>query len=222
MKKELIIISGPQAAGKSTIIANVCAHLQALSPVLESGRHKMPLMFPLQESRQIIAHKEMLLGAIFMTQAQEEWVAECDLARMDIMRRPSSRKIIYLDECNIFTIAHARAHGIKDIYRHWKDYMWRLEELNAKVIFLDIDPELSWERRWRKYEQRLVYFHANQHKSIMKRYRDYLNKLRPALLEVYEKLPLQKEFVDARVPEKVVLQQVIGALSKLSGLIKTH
>jgi thymidylate kinase len=219
---ELIIISGPQAAGKSTIISKACAYFQALSPVFETKKRKMPLIFPLQESRQIIAHKDMLLGAIFMTKEQEEWVAGCDLERMDMMRRISSRRVIYLDECNIFTIAHAKAHGIKDIYRHWKDYSWRLEDLNAKVIFLDIDPELSWERRWRKYEQRLIYFHANRHKSIMRRYREYLEKLRPALLEVYEKLPLPKVLINARVPEKEVLQQVIVALTKLSDSFNSH
>ena len=98
-----------------------------------------------------------------------------------------------------------------------------MESSNLVVsIFLDIDPELSWERRKRKYEQRLIYFPAKSHKSIMEKYRAYLERLRPLLLDVYENLPFPKELINARMPEKNVLQEVIGALTKLSDSFKNH
>ena len=218
---ELIIIAGPQAAGKSTIISQICSQYQAVSPFISSSKKRKPILFPLQESRQIIAHKEILLGAIFMTAEQEEEVVNCDLGRMDLILRRSRERVIYLDECNIFTIAHAMAHGVKDINKHWSEYIVHLEKLNAKIIFLNIDPEISWERRCRKYEQRLVYFPVNRHKAIMRRSREYLKRLHPLLLSVYHRLPFSKEMLDGKMPQQEAIQKVSGALVRMSKYLKS-
>lgn len=213
---ELIIVAGPQAAGKSTAISQICSQYQAVLPLIGQLGRKIPPILPLQESRQIIAHKDILLGAIFMTTEQEEWVVSCDLTRMDlILARPKNR-VVYLDECNIFTIAHAMAHGVSQVERHWSEYVTRLKRLKAKVIFLDVDPEVSWERRRRKYEQRLVYFPRKRHRSIMRAYHKYLKKLHPLLLDVYHRLPFPKELIDGRLPEKNIILEVSSALTRLS------
>jgi thymidylate kinase len=217
---ELIIIAGPQAAGKSTAISQLCSQYQIVSSFLNRARKKIPAIFPLQESRQIIAHKDVLLGAIFMTPEQEEEVVECDLARMDLILSRRRDHLIYLDECNVFTIAHALAHGVKGVEKHWLEYIARLQRLRAKVIFLDVDPEISWERRHKKYQQRLIYFPANQHKAIMERYRAYLERLHPLLLDVYRRLPFPKELLDGRMSEKNIIQEISGALLRLSGSLK--
>ena len=217
---ELIIIAGPQAAGKTTAVSQICSYFSALSPILNSSGRKIPPIFPLQESRQIIVHKDILLGAIFMTPEQEEEVVACDLARMDLILSRSRDRLVYLDECNIFTIAHATAHGVAGVENHWQEYISRLNQLNAKIIFLDVGPEISWERRRRKYEQRLIYFPANRHESIMRRYREYLARLHPILLDVYHRLPFPKEIIDARKPEKDVIQGITSALTKLSDTLK--
>jgi thymidylate kinase len=217
---ELIIVAGPQAAGKSTIINQICSQYQNISPFFGNARKRIPPIFPLQESRQIIAHKDMLLGAIFMKPEQEREVVLCDLARMDLMLARRRDRLIYLDECNIFTIAHAVAHGVKEVRSHWAEYVSRLQGLNTKVIFLDVPPEVSWERRRRKYEQRLVYFPGNRHRSIMRRYKEYLTRLHPLLLDVYRRLPFPKEMLDGQLPEKDLIQKVSGVLIRLSISLK--
>lgn len=217
---ELFIVAGPQAAGKTTIVNHICSHFQALSPVLNSANRRIPPMFPLQESRQIIVHKNVLLGGIFMTPEEEQEVVACDLARMDLILNRSKEDIIYLDECNIFTIAHAMAHGVKKIEKHWREYIECLQKLNAKVVFLNVNPEISWERRRRKYQQRLIYFPFNRHQEIMRRYYEYLKRLHPLLLDVYHRLPFPKKILDANLPEKDVVQEVSGALIKLSNSLK--
>jgi|ERR1035437_581190 thymidylate kinase len=211
---ELIIIAGPQAAGKSTAIARLNEQYQSISPLF--GRRQKPLIFPLQESRQIVVHAHMLLGAIFMTPEHEQEVVAWDFKRMDTLAERKKDRIVYLDECNVFTIAHAMAHGIDAVKIHWSDYVQRLQRLNAKVIFLNVPPDLSWERRRRRYEQRLVYFPKKEHGRIMASYKNYLAQVHPLLKDVYSRLPIPKRFIDARQPNKVVLEEVSQSLAELS------
>jgi len=218
---ELIIIAGPQAAGKTTTIIHLCSEYQSMSPLFSCANKKLPPIFPLQESRQIIVHRDILLGAIFMTAEQEEDIIACDLGRMDlILKHAREKHIIYLDECNIFTIAHAVAHGVKSVEKYWQEYVDRLTRLNAKVIFLDVDPETSWERRRAKYQQRLVYFPTNRHKSIMRRYQEYLKRLHPLLLDVYERLPFPKQMLSSHTLGKDKVQSFAEALIKISDSFK--
>lgn len=80
----------------------------------------------------------MLLGAIFMSEERELEVVQCDFGRMDLILKRTHKRLIYIDECNIFTIAHAAAHGIRQVEKYWDEYVDRLQKLRAKVIFLDV------------------------------------------------------------------------------------
>lgn len=158
----------------------------------------------------------MHLGAIFMTLQHEREVVRCDLARMDIILKRTRDHLIYIDECNLFTIAHAAAHGIKNIERYFDRYMLRLEKLKAKIIFLDIPPELSWERRKPVYEQRLVYFGKNRRTKIMERYHAYQQRTYPLLRAIYDRLPCPKIMIDARMSEGLLTEEVSRAVMHFS------
>lgn len=211
---EMVIIAGPQAAGKSTVIASLDECCRTGCPF--SSNRKPPVLFPLQESRQIVVHANMLLGAIFMRPEHELEVVRCDLRRMDQILAHSRNRLVYLDECNVFTIAHAVGHGVGDIEKYRDEYLRRLEKLNAKVVFMDLPPEISWARRWRKYEQRLIYFPKGQHRAILQKYKDYMEKTHGLLREVYERLPFAKETVDASLPQEEVLRAIYQSLARLS------
>ena len=211
---ELIIIAGPQAAGKSTVISNLVEQYRSVAPLF--GKAKRPLIFPLQESRQIIVHTHMLLGAIFMNTKHEREVVQCDFRRMRTISGREDGRLVYLDECNIFTIAHAKAHGISDIESFWNQYITHLQKLNAKVIFLDIPSGVSWERRRRKYEERLIYFPKRDHARLMQAYENYLTRVQPLLHEVFDQLPLPKKMIDASQSSKDVLLEVSHSLVALS------
>lgn len=212
--RELVIIAGPQAAGKSTIISGLSEQYHGVLPLF--NRRCPPRLFPLQESRQIVVHKYALLGAIFMTREHELEVAECDLGRMDLILGRARNHLVYIDECNVFTLAHAAAHGITGLDFLWDEYMTRLEKLNAKVIFIDVPPEISWERRRAKYEQRLVYFEKRRHKGIISLYHDYIVGTYERLKDVYRRVLLPKEMVDGRQSKENVLRAVSEILAKLS------
>lgn len=220
--REYIIIAGPQAAGKSTVITQLSEQYRNIVPFLSRASKKIPvLLLPLQESRQIIVHKNVIFGAIFMSQEDEEQVVRCDLRRMDLIlkrQESQSQSLIYLDECNVFTIAHAAAHGVTQIGAFRREYIQRLERLNAKIVFLDIQPQVSWSRRKRRYEERLVYFPEDQHKEIMTRYQEYIEKLYPALLNLYNELPFPKRMISADCTLPILLQRVSEALVQLSSL----
>lgn len=207
----IIVIAGPQGAGKSTVITKLSHQLSTVAALFPG--QKAPLFFPLQESRQIVVHKHMLLGAIFMGKQHEQEIVACDLERMDVMlerafKNVIYREVVYLDECNVFTIAHALAHGAVELQQHWDEYVTRLAKLNAAVIFLDVPPNVSWDRRRARYEQRLVYFPSEQHEGILQKYRNYLVKLHPLLLDVYQRLPFPKVMVDGCCPEDNVIRTV--------------
>lgn len=212
--KKFIVIAGPQAAGKSTVISNINDQYQSFSPMFAAlGKPDLPFLFPLQESRQMIVHRDVVLGGIFMTGEQETDVVQYDLRRMNIILSQPHDNLVYLDECNIFTLAHARAHGFKGVDVFFDEYIKLLEKLQAAVIFLDVSPDISWERRKSRYEQRLVCFPREQHLQIMKEYFEYLQKLYPKLLEVYDSLLLPKIMIDAKMPKQNVVQAVNKALA---------
>ena len=211
---EIVIIAGPQAAGKSSVITSLDRQYRDVTKYF-CGK-KGALLFPMQESRQIIVHKHMLLGAIWMTKEHEREVVDCDMERMDLILKRNEKELVYVDECNVFTIAHAVAHGIIEVEQYWYEYMLRLDRLKAKVLFLNIPVEISWERRRVHYERRLVYFSKDQHQSIMRRYRDYLDIMRLSLIDVYKRLPFPKSMIDANCSKEQVLAKVNQSLTELS------
>ncbi len=214
--KRFIIIAGPQAAGKTTVISALNEHYENLSPVIAAlGQQSLPFLFALQESRQLMVHKEVVLGGIFMTLEQELEVIKWDLDRMDLILGQKHDNLVYLDECNIFTIAHAKAHGLDLAEEYWLEYIARLEKLQAGIIFLDVPLQLSWERRQHRYQQRLVCFAESERTKIIGQYYEYLKKLRPALIAIYERLSVPKIMIDASSSKTVVIQKVGKALTEL-------
>jgi thymidylate kinase len=215
--KRFIVIAGPQAAGKTTVISALNEQYQNLSSLITFfGQHSLPFLFPLQESRQIMIHRDVVLGGIFMTPEQELEVIKWDLNRMDLILAQKHDNLVYLDECNVFTIAHALAHQFARAEDYWDEYMARLEKLQAGVIFLDVPFQLSWDRRQHRYKQRLVCFPESDHARIMEEYYFYLVKLGPELLKIYERLTIPKIKIDASLPKNTVMQNVSKALAELA------
>ncbi len=207
----IVIVAGPQSAGKSTVLTKLNYQPAAVAPLFPGGT--APFLFPIQESRQIVVHKHMLLGGIFMSLENEREVVACDLERMDRMLEQDQTRFIYLDECNIFTVAHAAAHDMFDIQGYWDKYIQRLTKLKASVIFIDIPPSISWERRLPRYQQRLVYFPREQHEEILARYQAYLEDLHPRLHDVYSRLPFPKAMLNGLHSEENVLRAVCQEIS---------
>ena len=141
MAIEYFVLAGPQAAGKSTVGQELCS---ADSRII-----------PLEESRQLVIHNSGKKGAIFMTDLDELEVIHHDMTRMFTILGQDRKDRIYLDETSVFTLGHARAHGIDLVEGYFRQYCDLLTKLNAGIIFVDVPPDVSWERRRYRYAQRL-------------------------------------------------------------------
>ena len=135
MAVRYLILAGPQAAGKSTAQMALCS--------------EEPSIISLEESRQIIVHRHQRKGAIFMTKDDELEVIHHDMHRMFRILDETVRDQVYVDETNVFTLGHALAHGIDLLDGYFRQYVDMLSRLGTALLFLDVSPEVSWEKRSR-------------------------------------------------------------------------
>ncbi len=192
MSIEYFVLAGPQAAGKSTLCQHIC-----------SGNSTL---IPLQESRQVIIHNCGKKGAIFMNYLDELEVIHYDMTRMFTILGQERRGSSYIDETNVFTLGHARAHGIDLVDGYFRQYLDLLKRFKAAVIFIDVPPTISWDRRRYRYAQRLWDFADQEREETMTRYRTYLDRLYPELLEIYDRLDLPKVKIDGSQTAEEVLR----------------
>lgn len=204
--KRIVILSGPQAAGKSTSLNKLHGFLTHLYPCFTDHKEIAPII--LQEARQIVVHKYHTKGAIFLTPEQEKEMIAIDFIRMEEILRELDDTLLYFDECNIFTLAHAKAHGVDLIDEYLPRYLEILNKLHATVIFLDIHPNISWERRKDAYKSRLHRFPEKERDGLFERYHQYLNTLHPALNDLYEKIDLPKTRINADDKHENVMQKI--------------
>jgi thymidylate kinase len=197
------VIAGPQAAGKSTLVNAISS--------------ERPAIITLEESRQIIVHKYQRKGAIFMTRDDEVEVIHHDMTRMfSIIGGDSRDRVeVYLDETNVFTIGHARAHGIDLVAGYYKQYCDMLARLQCAVLFLDVPPDISWSRRRHRYLQRLWDFEPNERNDLMARYEDYLRRLYPELQRIFDHLACPKRRIDATGTPDQVLRAALKTFHEL-------
>ena len=185
MALSYLVLAGPQAAGKSTA---------------QKAIARAATITPLEEARQIVVHRHRLKGAIFMNKHHELEVINIDMHRMTrIMDTPRGERG-FLDETNVFTMGHALAHGIDLVEGHYRQYMDMLKRLDARILFIDVPPWLSWERRKPRYEERLIGFAEEARQARLSEYRGYLDRLYPQLVSIYERLELPKIRVDGSRP----------------------
>ena len=210
--KRLVVISGPQAAGKSTSIKKIHQLLTDVYPCFPGAKPIVP--FALQEARQIVVHKYHAMGAIFLTEEQELEMIDIDFGRMKTILGELDYRLLYIDECNIFTLAHAKAHGINLTDVYFPQYIEYLQKLNAHFIFLNIPPETSWARRKESYQSRMFRFPESERKGIMERYFGYLETLHPALNEIFDKIDLPKIKIDARASNEKVVKEIMNFLAE--------
>lgn len=198
-----LVIAGPQAAGKSTLVNAVAS--------------QKPAIITLEESRQIIVHKYQRKGAIFMTRDDEIEVIHQDMTRMFsiIGKGSGGTGGAYVDETNVFTLAHARAHGIDLVAGYYKQYCDMLARLQGAVLFLDVPPALSWSRRRHRYLQRLWDFEPSERDDLMAKYEEYLERLHPELNDIFDRLPCPKRRVDATGAPDEVLRFALHAFREL-------
>ncbi len=193
MEASYFVIAGPQAAGKTTTIEYLSKIYRNSNSFNDCRRFSF-----FKEGREIINKKYSIGGAIAMTKQDEIKAIELDMKKMfeteEEMKSRADK--IYVDECNIFNLAHASMHGIL-IENYLEEYCSILKRLNAKIIFLDVVPEISWQRRKNKYFERAKSLPLKEQEEIMREYKRYLKEVYPNLLRLYKRLNFPKFKLDA-------------------------
>lgn len=197
-----VIIGGPQASGKSHAQRHLVRTYKNIVALREAGQ------ILLERERE----KGNLLGGALVDRQFEKGVLQLDLERMKgIPHEPSNN--IYLDESNIFAVAHARVKNPDLAEILFLKYSQALSSFDTGVIFTHIAPEVSWKRRERAYTQR--YMGSPDFEDRMKRSRDYIFQLYPFLMELYRTLPYPKQQVEGTVPHAEFEKNVETAFEKI-------
>jgi hypothetical protein len=210
--KRLVIVAGPQASGKSTSLSRIRDILLFVYPGISEGKTINPII--LQEARQIIVHKYHVAGGIFLNKKNEKEIIGIDFIRMKKILKELDESLLYFDECNIFTLAHAEAHGIKIPDDYFNRYLELLKKLHAVIIFLDINPKISWARRKESYRTRLHRFSEGSRESLLKKFQQYLEKLHPGLNKIYDRIELPKIKIMGNKKHDLVMKEIVSFLKK--------
>jgi thymidylate kinase len=221
-----IILAGPQAAGKSTTMNYISCKFQSLvSPenaqefgdriprYAPNGCGKLPTnLVILQEMRQIVLREHFVPGGIFMDWAGESEIIDRDLERLDSIIAKKDKRV-YVDETDFFTLAHAKFHNI-NTKPCLEEYMQRLENMNPLIVFLEVSPDTSWQRRKPKYEERVADLPAAVKAKALTGYRGYLNKIYHELHYIYDSLALPKVMINTEKPLEDALEEVSSQIQK--------
>jgi thymidylate kinase len=216
MPSSFFIIAGPQCAGKTTTKSYLYSRYMAIARSQTPGatpEHRN--LFLLPEMRQLVMHERGIHSAIFIDIDTERKIVERDLARMDdIIEKADDR--IYLDETNIYTLAHARRRGlhVNDLV---SEYGHRLQTLNAAILFLDVPPDISWQRRKVRYQERVNGFPQTEAAKVMEMYRDYLVTLHQELMNVSNMLKIELRRIDATGSVEATLSAAAIEFEQLTG-----
>jgi len=173
LKKPLyILIAGPQASGKSTavrflgeILPKAVVHNECGAFVLSSMRGS---------------------GGAFVTEDMERKILECELGKL--------RGIVdgvHVDETGIFSVAHARALGFSELAEEFLPRI--LDELgrfDVRVIFVDTDSAISWERR------KHVYIDRGFSSDEMEKARAKIDRTEGELMRFYENSSFEKVLIE--------------------------
>jgi thymidylate kinase len=189
------VIAGPQCAGKSTAKNYLYARYMSQSA---ANLHPPRNLALLQEMRQLVMHERAIHSGIFIDAETEDEIIRRDLERLEIIRDSASDRV-YLDETNIFTLAHARRHSVT-IEQSLRRYRELLQSLNANVIFFSASPSLSWTRRKPRYEERVAGFPPEEAAAVLLLYREYLDFAHSGLLELRKQVDIPIWEIDASGP----------------------
>lgn len=204
-----IIIGGPQASGKSVAQRHI-------------GRTYRNIVV-LREAAQVLLEGErqkgIVLGGALVDREFETRVLQFDLERMrNITHKPSND--IYVDESNIFTVAHARAKNMDLAEMLFLKYRQALSSFSTGVVFIHVTPEVSWRRREPAYVRR--YQGSPDFEDRMKRSKEYIFQLYRHLTTLYQALPYPKQQVEGSVPFYKFEKDVETAFEKVCQGIGTR
>jgi len=199
----LIIVAGPQGSGKSTAQRYLAERYSNIVTLIEAAR----ILF--DEDRR----KGTMLGGALVGSEFEKRIMNLDLERMSKISVEGNRQMIYLDETNIFSVAHESLRDPVFAQRMYENYMKALDSLRVGILFTNVPPDISWVRRRRLYERR--YKDMTDFEERIRKSREYLWRIYPEMIKLYERLPFAKRLVHTVGMRSELGPKLVGAFGYL-------
>ena len=176
-----IIIAGPQASGKSTAKKHI--------------EKTFKNVIVLEEAAEILLRQKGISGGAFVDVDFERDLLDFDLKKM--RKCLEGRNVIYVDETNIFSSAHAKIRDPEVGEELFSGYVQMLNRFNTGIIFTHVNPEASLKRKETVYMKRYQSLDDFRHKMELSR--KYILQIYPHLIDVFKRLDFPKEMVEGGV-----------------------
>jgi len=199
----LIIVAGPQGSGKSTAQRYLAERYSNIVTLIEAAK----VLFDEDRSKGIV------LGGALVGSGFEKRIMNLDLKRMSKISLEGNSQAIYLDETNIFSVAHESLRDPVFAHQMYEGYMKALNSLRVGILFTNVPPEISWMRRRRLYERR--YKDIADFEQRIRRSREYLWRIYPEMIKLYERLPFAKRLVHTVGMRGELGPKLVGAFEYL-------
>jgi len=198
-----IIVAGPQGSGKSTAQRHLAQRYSNIVILIEAAR----TLFDEDRSKGIVS------GGALVGSGFEKRIMNLDLERMSKISLEGDSQRIYLDETNIFSVAHESLKDTAFAQQMYESYMKALRSFRVGILFTNVSPEISWMRRRRLYERR--YKGMTDFEERIRKSREYLWRIYPEMIKLYERLPFAKRLVHTAGLRTELGPKVVGAFEYL-------
>ncbi|MDO8609971.1 MAG: deoxynucleoside kinase [bacterium] len=203
-KTRLIVIAGPQSAGKSTALKLIKSHFPQLPIIDEVNQYS------------IISKSHR--GGAYVNLETEYKILNEDIKTIQNIKRNG---IIYIMETGILHLSYLeRLSNAKITDGFYKKYISAHNNLYPIIFFIDTKPQISWKRRRPTYLKRIKANNIADPKEkqiALKKYRQIINELYPLWLKYYHKVPFEKYMIkNSYKSYSVFKKELLDLVHKLS------
>ncbi|KKP66153.1 MAG: hypothetical protein UR68_C0035G0014 [Candidatus Roizmanbacteria bacterium GW2011_GWA2_35_19] len=192
----LIVISGPQSSGKTTVFNYLKGRLKDFSFV--------------EEINPYIVKKSSHPRYISPSGKFQEELSLMTLKKIKLLNSNKN----YVFETGPMQIVYVEKYsGFKAANLYLKKYLKILKSFNPTIIFIDSKPEISFKRRKKKYLERIKEYRLeDKEKEILGEYKQKIIDLYPLWLKWLDRYPYKKIVINNNNKTK---RQFIDEVSKI-------
>jgi len=202
-KPTLFIIAGPQSSGKTTILHHL--------------KKKSPRFLFIDETNQYSLLNKNHLGGAFVTREIEEQIVKADIKKIKEIDRSLKFIIIETGIMHCSYLENFMSKEEAEVY--FNKYIQAHARLHPIVLFIDTKPQISWQRRKRKYVERIYkagVTDSSKKREMLAKYKRNIENLYPLWIKYYKKIPFEKYMI------KNSYSSWAACKEKIKSIIQTH
>lgn len=186
---KFITVSGPQSSGKTTLLNYL--------------KKKYPHWQIIDEINPASITKKKDFGALNTSVEIEKEIIEANISLVSSIER--NHKTV-LTEQGIFNYVFNQYFLYKKLADEYYHKLFKAHNgLDCFIVFINIKPEISWQRRKEKYIKRITNKGINDKNIIdeyLEQYKKIIFDLYPLWIKCYKKIPFKKITIENSYKEK--------------------